>query len=211
MTPQPPRFSWLIFGTLWVILGASLTMFYLLVRRWTTQRQWVSLAEWARQRQFRFKSTAASELPTALESLREHDVKIRLHVGNDDVFAMQLSTSPPEGRIEPNVWNVLVRRCPAPCAAPAALRPANAPASALDLLGLSQFPAHAIGHRFTVLSTSHSTARTLAEGAGRTLMPPDIGLLRAQGWIVLDFSTRPFDPIELDRMIALATQLSSMV
>ena len=68
-----------------------------------------------------------------------------------------------------------------------------------------------IGHRLTVESTSYGTARALSESASRTLLPADIGMLLADDWIVLDFSTRPFDPIELDRMIALAQQLSQMI
>jgi hypothetical protein len=65
---QPPAFSWSIFLTLGVIFGASLTTFLLLVRRWTTQRQWVSLAEWARQRDFKFHPTQ-HDLPAALKNL----------------------------------------------------------------------------------------------------------------------------------------------
>jgi hypothetical protein len=39
------------------------------------------------------------------------------------------------------------------------------------------------------------------------LLPPDVGLLLAGENLVLDFSTRPFDPLELQRVDALAEQI----
>lgn len=211
MAPQPPRFSWAIFLTLWVCLGASLAMFFLLVRRWTTQRQWVSLAEWARQREFEFRSTLPADLPAALLPLRSANVQVRLHLCSETATVAQIFTDAPEGKADPNVWNVLVRKRPQRYNDPAGLRPVNAPASLIDLFGLTAFPTLVAGHRFAVLSTSFSTARALAESASRTLLPADIGMLLADDWIVLDFSTRPFDPIELDRMLALGQQLSQML
>ncbi len=211
MSPAPPPFTWTIFLTLAVILASSLAMFVLLVRRWTTQRQWVSLAEWAKERGFRFRPTDPAVLPKALHQLRTGGVQPRLHLCSEEVSVVQLCTDPPEGGIEPNRWNVLIQQRAAIAKEPAALRPASAPASLLDLFGLSPFPALAVAHRFSVLSTNSSAARALAESASRTLMPADIGLLLIDDSILLDFSTRPFDPIELDRMIALGKQLSQML
>jgi hypothetical protein len=208
---QPPTFSWTIFITLGVVFGASLTTFLLLVRRWTTQRQWVSLSEWASQRDFEFRANQA-ELPRALHKIAAGHVEVRLHLCSEDgVTLVQLQTDPPPGKVDPNRWNVLVRRARHRNADVAALRPANAPASLLDLFGLSQFPSLAIAHRFIVLATTSSAARLLSDSASRTLLPADIGLLSVDDWLVLDFSTRPFDPIELDRMLALAAQLSQML
>jgi len=211
MSPLPPRFSWTIFLTLAVILAASLAMFLLLVRRWTTQRQWVSLSEWAKEHAFKFRSTDPNELPAVLQPLRVSNVQIRLHLCSEGITVAQLSTDPPSGRTEPNVWNVLVAKRAGTAMNPAALRPATAPASLFDLFGLSEFPTLAVAHRFSVFSTTSSAARAVADSASRTLMPADLGLLLSDNWIVLDFSTRPFDPIELDRMIALAEQLGRMV
>jgi hypothetical protein len=210
-----PTFSFAVLMTLLVILGVSLATFFLLVRRWTTQRQWVTLAEWARQRGFRFGPTEISALPGALDKLRASNVQMRLHLCDTEqsVAAVQLQTDPQASGIgaEPVRWNVLVRRRPVRQSAPAGLRPANAAASLLDLFGLSQFPNLKLGHRFAVLATSSSAARALADSASRTLLPADIGLLVIDEWIVLDFSTRPFDPVELDRMLAVAQQLSQML
>jgi hypothetical protein len=87
----------------------------------------------------------------------------------------------------------------------------GAPASLLDLMGLSQFPSLAVGQRFAVMATASTAARALSDSASRTLLPADIGLLVSGDYLVLDFSTRPFDPIELDRMIAVAQQLAQMI
>jgi hypothetical protein len=226
--PQPPPFSPTLLATLVLICAASVAMFFLLVRRWTTQRQWVSLAEWARQRRFRFEPVEHVELPRALLRLRErHNVNVRLHLRDqqDHVTLLQLQTDrlatsqPPAASIEPHVqatetnrWNVLLRRTVSkrdPDSL-AGLRPASAPASLLDLLALSQFPSLSLGHRFVVLATRSAAARALANSASRTLLPADVGLLVMDGWMLLDFSTRPFDPVELDRMIALAEQIGQM-
>jgi hypothetical protein len=210
MPPETPSFSWTIFLTLWVIAAASLLMFLLLVRRWTTQRQWVSLAEWARDRRFTFQSTDLTGLPKALEPLRQVNVRFRLHLCSDRVTVAQLETDPAGDSVQPNRWNVLVQRRPTERKEVAGLRPAAAPASVLDLMGLSQFPSLAIAQRFTVMATSSAAARALADSASRTLLPADIGLFISSDYLVLDFSTRPFDPIELDRMIAVAQQLVQM-
>jgi hypothetical protein len=200
--------------TMIAILGASVTTFVLLVRRWTTQRQWVSLAEWAKQRGFGFRSSEPAALPSVLAPLREANVQIRLHLSDTaDAIAtvVQLETDPSPGRQQANRWNTLVRRRPKRQPAPAGLRPVSVSGSLLDLFGLSQFPALNVGQRFTVLATRSSDARQLVDSASRTLLPADIGLLLVDEWIVLDFSTRPFDPIELDRMIALAQQIGQMI
>jgi hypothetical protein len=211
MVPESPAFSWTIFLTLLVIAAGSLLMFLLLVRRWTTQRQWVSLAEWARERRFTFQSTEPGGLPKALEPLRSSNVRFRLHLCSDVVTVAQLETDPPPGNRDPNRWNVLVRRRPTQKSDVAGLRPMGAPASLLDLMGLSQFPSLAVGQRFAVMATASTAARALSDSASRTLLPADIGLLVSGDYLVLDFSTRPFDPIELDRMIAVAQQLAQMI
>lgn len=205
-----PHFSWIIFLVLLIIFGASLAMFLALVRRWTTQRQWVSLAQWARQRGLKF-SAPPRQLPAVLAPLGAAGLQIRLCLCDKTASFLQLQTDPPPGRTIPDRWNVLLFRTPQPRSGLAALRPAAAPASLLDLMGLSQFPALKIAHRFVVLSTTSSAARLLAHSASRTLVPADIGLLAADQCLLLDFSSRPFDPIELDRILAIARQLHRML
>jgi hypothetical protein len=61
--------------------------------------------------------------------------------------------------------------------------------------------------RFIVFGTDSAAARALSKSHARALLPPDVGLLLHGRHVVLDFSTRPFDGIELGRMVALAEQL----
>jgi hypothetical protein len=144
--------------------------------------------------------------PPVREMLLPAAPSVILNLGDANIRLMQIRTSNEQR------WNILLRRAPARAgSAPAGLRPVNAPASLLDRLSLAIFPSLALAHRFSVLARSSVAARALANSASRTLVPQDIGLLLVDEWIVLDFSSRPFDPIELDRMLALAQQLSQML
>jgi hypothetical protein len=208
---KPPSFSIWIFLMLLSIFAASLAMFMALVRRWTTQRQWVSLTQWARQRRLSRRAPGNDEFITALKTLLNGEVEVLLRLSSSSVTLMQIQTAPPPGMQMPSRWNVLMQKRVRSQPAAAGLRPANAPASLIDWFGLSTFPSLTIGSRFTVLATSSSGARALSESASRTLLPADVGLLLADHWQILDFSSRPFDPIELDRVLALADQLNLML
>jgi hypothetical protein len=177
-------------------------MFMLLVRRWTTQRQWTMLVEWAKQRRFRLARRGHSQVPAALNSLLKEPVQVPLELHRESAVIAQMQSG--EAR-----WNVLIQKSPAKRAT-AALRPATAPLTLLDRTSLDSYPSLALGQRFALLGSSSAAARALADSPARTLVPQDIGLLVADEWIVLDFSARPFDPIELDRMLALAQQLSQL-
>jgi hypothetical protein len=87
------------------------------------------------------------------------------------------------------------------------LRPANAKGSLLDLFSLSSFPGMGEVDRFMIFGTDSVAAKLLSASPARALLPPDIGLLLSGTRLALDFSSRPFDPIELGRMTALADQL----
>jgi hypothetical protein len=200
-----------VFTTLLVMLAASMTMFLLLVRRWTAQRRWVTLREWARARRFRVGSREQSNWPDALRAMPGVRMQMRLHLQSQGIAIVQIQTDAPAGSMQAPSWNLLICCRKRRQSATAGLRPAAAPASFLDLLGLSQFPTLSLGYRFVVLAASSASARGLAESASRTVLPPDIGLLLFQEWLILDFSTRPFDPTELDRMIALSQQLNEMI
>jgi hypothetical protein len=62
--------------------------------------------------------------------------------------------------------------------------------------------------RFVVFGSDSHAARILSKSEARALLPPDIGLILHGQHLVLDFSARPFDGIELGRMVALADQLA---
>ncbi|MEA2734569.1 MAG: hypothetical protein QOE14_1020, partial [Humisphaera sp.] len=108
--------------------------------------------------------------------------------------------------VEPSRWHVLVRQLGSAWPA-TGLRPANQPASLLDQFSLSSYPRMGETDRFIVFGTDSAAARALSKSHARALLPPDVGLLLHGRHVVLDFSTRPFDGIELGRMVALAEQL----
>ena len=76
-----------------------------------------------------------------------------------------------------------------------------------DIGETSSYPRMGDVARFIVFGTDSQAARMLSKSETRALLPPDIGLLLHGRHLVLDFSARPFDGIELGRMVALADQL----
>jgi hypothetical protein len=200
--PVREPFSPATFLTLLLICGVSLAMFMVLVRRWTSQRQWTTLTEWAKVRRFRIVPRARSKVVGTLGALLKNPVEVVLELHSDVAVIAQLQSGADR-------WNVFIRKSPVQRKA-AALRPTGAAVTFLDQLNLEPYPSLALGHRYTLLGSSSSAARALADSSARTLIPQDIGLLVVNEWIALDFSARHFDPIELDRMLALAQQLSQL-
>jgi hypothetical protein len=208
--PRPP-FEWVPLLAMLLVLGASVLMYVMLVRRWTSRRQWVSLAQWARESGFRARPLRRADLPRPLQEVVRDDAQVRFHLCDPRTTLVQFETDP----LKPGVtaapkWNVLVRHRPA--AGPAAgLRPAAQVLNLIDLLPLSKFPSMSLGDRFVVYATDPAAARTLAQSQAVALLPPDIGFMLLENHVVLDFSNRPFDPIEFGRVIALADQLARVV
>jgi hypothetical protein len=64
--------------------------------------------------------------------------------------------------------------------------------------------------RYTLYSNDSASARTLSKTSAANLLPGDIGLLLIGEYLLLDFSARPFDPIEFGRLIAMADQMQAM-
>ena len=104
-------------------------------------------------------------------------------------------------------WHVLVRELPAGNWPMTALRPVSAKVSLIDQFSLASFAGMGEVERFVIYGADSTAARLLSSSQARALLPPDIGLLLSGTRLALDFSTRPFDPIELGRMTALADQL----
>jgi hypothetical protein len=198
-----PQFSWPIFVTLLLLLGVSAAMFVWQVRRWTTHRGWRALLDWSRERGFKL-SRPDKPAGEPFDRLREARVTTLLESG--PTAAMQIVATSDAAPNQPVRWHVLVRQVPASWP-PTGLRPAHAPASLLDQFSLSSYPRMGEVERFVVFGTDSHAARILSKSEARALLPPDIGLLLHGRQMVLDFSTRPFDGIELGRMVALAEQL----
>jgi hypothetical protein len=63
--------------------------------------------------------------------------------------------------------------------------------------------------RFVASGTDSAAARRLALNKIPALLPPDLAVLLHGSFLIVDFSTRPFDTIELTRMGALLEQLAA--
>jgi len=192
------QFSWMIFFLLSVIFLGSMGMFFLLVRRNTSQRHWTAMSEWARDRRFKHLPTSQSP-PVPLDELRLQPL---LMVSSRGTTLLEIATGQGE---EP--LHVLHRVLDIPFAA-GGLRPMGELSSLLDRFPLHAFPMITSNERFLALGVDSAAARQIADSL-RALLPPDLGLLVQGRALVIDFSARPFDTIEFDRMIALSDQLIS--
>ena len=200
-----------------VILAASALMYWLIVRYWTSRRQWVSLAQWARESGFRLRPARRDVLPDPLLVLVRSDAQVRFHLCDERHTIVQFETEPSApitseaaGMIPRPRWNVMIRHRPG-TGPIAGLRPAAQQPRLIDLLPLSKFPALTLGDRFIVYADDARTGRELADSPLPSLLPPDMGLILFENHVVLDFSTRPFDPIEFGRLIALSDQLARVI
>lgn len=195
--------------TLLVLLAASSITFWVLVERSTSRRRWVALSEWARQRGFAFRRCDPNRPPAPLDTLRDPPrVRMCLSDRRSTFAQIDLPLGLPDAQPH-NTWNLLVRRLETTWP-PTGLRPVATEErpSILDAFSLSSFPLLGATDRFMVFGTDSSAARVLSQSMARSLLPPDVGMLLHGRHLLLDFSSRPFDAIEFDRMLALAEQLA---
>jgi hypothetical protein len=202
----PHTFSFGILFTLILILAVSGRVFYILTQQWTTHRPLQALREWAGDRRFKLQSPPDLELPESLNGLKSLDPQIELMLIRGPVTLIRLTTAGKPASPRP-AWNLVIRETQN-AQNPAGLRPANAGASFLDLFSMTGFPSMLPPERFVVFANESRDARHLAATSARGLLPADIGLLIHGPYITLDFSTRPFDVIEFDRMITILEQLT---
>lgn len=195
------------------VLGLSCATYTALVRRATSHRRWVALGDWARDAGFRFAACDPERLPAPLDQLRVHRTVVRMCLMGPHTIVVEVQTGPPavpDGAAavvsEPK-WHLLIRTL-AHAWRPTGLRPAHDRRSFLDLFSLSSYPLLGTGERFVVFGSDSAEARRLSDSMSRSLLPPDVGFLLHGRTMVLDFSDRPFDPLEFTRMIALADQLA---
>ena len=205
-----PGFSWVVVLVLLAVIGLSVLVFVVLVVRWTSKRSWVEITDWARERGYRITSRE-SAAPAPLDRVQRAEIRATALATNRQTTLVRLeSIAPTPGDVSmpapPARWHALVRNIESSWQ-PTGLRPAPAARSLLDLYSLSSFPLMGETQRFVVYGTDSGPARKISKSNLRGLLPPDIGLLLHGQHLVLDFSERPFDAIEFDRMIALAEQL----
>ena len=189
--------SMVVFAALAIMLAISTMMFWVLTERSTSHRQRVALEEWAGDEGFRLRFNLA-EAPEPFDLLTGTGLGVRIALADRKgiVSLLQIGT-----------WHVLVHRMNAQWK-PTGLRPATAVASILDLFSLASFPLMGSSERFILFGVDPEAAGSLSKSSARALLPPDVGLLLHGHWLVLDFSSRPFDVVELNRMRAVAEQVT---
>src|SRR6476646_2166451 len=186
-------------------VGAASAMFILLVWRATSHRRWVALSEWARERGFRFDPRPLRAPVPPLDAIRGTEPRARICLTDRRTLLAEIQTEA-AAPADTRSWHVLIRPIEADWR-PTGARPAQAEASLLDLFSLASFPLLGASERFVIYGADSAAARALAGSSARALLPPDVGLLLHGRQLLLDFSARPFDAIEFDRMIALADQI----
>jgi hypothetical protein len=211
MPPTPPPFSpWILLG-LCAVFGVSCLMFYLHVRRWTHNRLWVALGDWAGNNRFKLYRAGKVAVPPPLSDLTlpPPQTLVALTGPRTTLFQMDTPATAAKGGVgQPQRWNVLVREIESDWPA-TALRPASHERSLADLFALASLPALLSSDRFTIHGAESSAARAVVASMLMALLPQDLGLILHGRRLILDFSTRPFDAIELSRVIALGEQLAS--
>lgn len=213
------EFSFVTLFVLLGVLGLSCLTFWLLVRRATSHRTWVALSDWARQRGFRYHPItdrgAGGEPPAPFSSIPAARPTVRLWLVSPAAQLLQLHppdepvTGATAGAMQPpRTWHALVRQVESAWP-PTALRPAAREETLLDLFSLASYPSMIASERFVIFGTDSAAARSVAKSSLPALLPPDVGLLLHGQVLVLDFSARPFDTIEFDRMLTLAIHLTA--
>jgi hypothetical protein len=124
------------------------------------------------------------------------------------VILLQLDTAAGSAGPDPRRWNVLVREIDAYWPT-TALRPSQHERSLVDLFNLPPLPALLSGERYTIHGADAPAARAVVASMLIALLPHDLGLILHGRRLILDFSTRPFDGIELSRIVALVEQLAA--
>lgn len=196
-----------VFLSLIAIIAASSGIFWLLVRRWTTQRHWVALTDWADENRFKLHGEDRAVGPDILKSLTQPPPKVLVSLNDVDTGIVQIEAQPPVGKGTQLVrWNLLVRKLARPWAT-TGFRPAGSGRSILDYFKLEEMRAMAPTERFVLYGAEARAARALGKSSVAALLPPDVGMMLSGENLVLDFSSRPFDPLEFQRVDALAEQI----
>lgn len=188
-----------------VVLAAAAAVSARLVRRHTEGRDAFALWEWSVDKRFR-RIPPAVVTVDALDEIRDYALRandhFRSHDGLTNIYRLQTVS---RGDVVQH-WHALVRTVEQ-YSTPIALRPVAAASSLVDLMHLTLFPKLSSQTRFAVYGLRATDARDLAGSAARALLPHDIGLIRNADAVILDFTARPFDPVEFSRMVAIAEQI----
>jgi hypothetical protein len=212
-TPLPPLFSWKIFLTLLVILIVSWTMFRVLLLRWTVYHRWAELGRWADEHRMSLHGRGRAALVPPFDGLKEPAPAAVVTISGQRLHALEMRTAH-GSRTDTSQftrWHAVVKQVETMPWLPTGLRPRANASSLLDLFPLTSFPSMLPPERFVLFGTDSAAARALAASKLPALLPPDVGLLLHGQNVVIDFSSRPFDTIELSRVTELVEQIVKYV
>src|SRR5437016_6584187 len=200
--------AWQVPLVLVVVVIASAIMFRMLVRRWTTRKHWLELSRWANENGMKLHGADKATVPAPLATATTPPPTASISISSAKTAIVELHTMRAQrtDTSQFTTWRALVRQIE-PRWLPTGLRPRANASSVLDLFPLSSFPSMAPPERFVIFGTDSAAARSVAGSSLLALLPPDLGLLLHGSTLMLDFSARPFDTIELSRLCALADQL----
>ena len=200
--------TWPIPVALVLLLAASVWVFRMLVRRWTTRRHWLDLSRWAESHRMKILGAESATVPPVLATVTRPRPTASISIVSNTLEIAQMHTRKEERTDSSQFirWHVLVRqtglRWP-----PTGLRARANASSILDLYPLTSYPSMAPPERFVIFGTDSAAARRISKSSMMALLPPDIGVLLHGSSMILDFTARPFDTIELSRLCELAEQL----
>lgn len=210
MNPQPTiQVDWTVLVLLALIVAGGSIVFAMSILRETRHRARRRLDDWAERQRFAWMNLEFG-VPRPLDRLTRVSMRLVMGLYNRNSRLMHIRT-PPDGPDDvPGHWNLAIRQV-ANTSPPVGLRPRDARKSFVDFFALEHAPSLSKNDRFTLVGDDLLASRKLAEGSGRALLPADLSLLRIDDFLLIDFSARPFDEIELGRMMALLDQLASIV
>src|SRR2546423_15056859 len=93
----PARELAAVFLSLVMIIGASSGIFWLLVRRWTTQRHWVALGGWGDENRVTLRGEERAVGPQILKGLTQPAPKGLVSVNDADTGIVEIEAQPPKG------------------------------------------------------------------------------------------------------------------
>jgi hypothetical protein len=210
---ETPGVSWIVLLGFLAIVVASVWVFLQLVWIEERDRERQRLREWCRQQRFRLMP-ADTRVPAPLNELVGVTLRIEWWLSDGEVDILKIQTrphdAPPEQVGMPDTWHLICTSLP-PMRSRVALRPDVPTPSAIDLLRVPPSELTRMSKRFDIRSDALLAARQIVDGPILGLIPGDVGLARLSNHLLLDFTSRPFDPIELSRAAALIRQLRAAV
>jgi hypothetical protein len=205
-------FSPVIFLVLLAIAAATLGMTWLLSLRWTRYRRLYQLKEWCSARRLRLvrEKSKFPPLPPPLDRVDE-PLRVRWMIRDDDNKPEDDRVTLVRAQTNTSTYNLLLLRRSGQVWPVTGLRPTVRSDTIVDQMKLFSYPSSMGVDRFTLMGEHPGFARKLNESAARGLLPPDIALVVGGDHLLLDFSDRPFDQLEFDRMLMLGRQIGQVV